>query len=136
MSLKSNIQSNKAAILYYTGVFLVSAFNVTVQQMGDVIPQDIWWGQVIQGIANLGLIYFTIIAKFVFGRDADLDRVKTERKDLGVLLEASNIKNEGYRITNMLQADILNENQFKPYRYSELKEKEMKEKIETIDLEK
>ena len=118
MGLKENIQSNKAAILYYSGVFLVSVFNIVVSNLDDVLPIDSIWGKIIKGIADIGLIYFTIIAKFIFGRDADLDRVKIERQKLGNLNEDLKVQNEGLRITNKLQAQLLQENALNPYEYS------------------
>lgn len=129
MSLKENIQSNKAAILYYTGVFLVSVLNIVVSNLDDVLPDNSILGKVIKGIADIGLIYFTIIAKFIFGKDADLDRVKLERADLGKLNEALQIKNEGLRVTNKLQSQLLKENKIEPYEYESI----ILKKIEKID---
>ena len=108
-TLKENIQSNAAAIWYYTGVFIVAAFNVTVKNMNTIIPQNTWWGQMINGIADLGLIYFTIIAKFIFGQDANIDRVKNERQLLGEENTTLQIENEALKVTNTMMGQVMAE---------------------------
>jgi len=129
-TLKENIQSNKAAILYYTGVFLVSALNVAVSNLNDIIPEDVWWGAIIRGVASLGLIYFTIIAKFIFGRDADLDRVKWERQQLGLENTDLKIINEGLRVTNTMQNQVLQEAGITKIEYDKPFKPIVKKKIE------
>ena len=118
MTLKENIESNKAAILYYTGVFLVAAFSQIVNNLDEIIPKNAWYYGIITGIASLGLIYFTIIAKFIFGKDAALDRVKKERQQQGIENNDLRIVNEGLRVTNKLQAHLLQENKLDPIMYT------------------
>ncbi len=117
-TLKENIQSNRAQILYYTGVFLVAALTQIVNGLDEIVPKDAWYYGIIVGVSSLGLIYFTIIAKFIFGRDADLDRVKQERKEQGIENNGLKIHNEGLRVTNMLQGQLLEENKMKAIIYT------------------
>jgi hypothetical protein len=134
-TLKENIQSNKAQILYYTGVFLVAALTQVVNSLDEVIPKNAWYYAMLTGIASLGLIYFTIIAKFIFGRDADLDRVKQERKEQGQENNDLRIINEGYRVTNIMQGQLLEENKLKPIIYTPEGKYTIKQTSPNIDIE-
>jgi len=122
--------------MYYTGVFLVAALTMVVNQLYDILPDDSWYYSLLTGVASLGLIYFTIIAKFVFGKDADLDRVKTERQLLGEQVTDLQIMNEGLRVTNVMSNQVIHEGGIKSFKYDgppTVEEIEKKEKIELLE---
>ena len=108
--IKNNIQLNKKKILYYLGVFVMAAVRYLAIGLKNILPADTWWGELILGIAESGIWLLMIIVPYIFGKDEDLDRVKLERKELGVENTALKIKNEGLLVTNQLQKHLLDEN--------------------------
>lgn len=116
-TLKENIQSNRGQILYYTGVFLVALLRSVTNSILTLIP-DVWWGKALTEILTYGLLFFTIIAPYIFGKDAKLAQVKAERTANGKELERILIENEGYRVTNKLANDLLAENNLKQIIYT------------------
>jgi len=126
--LKENFKNNKGKVLYYVGVFLVLCVKAGFVFVQSSVPNpNEPLGVLIIDISEYTIIAFTIIGPYIFGRDSDLDRVKMERKDLGIENQTLRESNEGYRVTNELQAGVLEENQFKAYRYTNMEKKEPKE---------
>lgn len=121
--IAANISKNKKVILYYLGVFIVNIVVRGSNLLSLVIP-DSPLGVFINGIATDGVLLITFLAPWIFGGREALDRekketkrIKIERTGIGKELSRVNIINEGLRISNELQATIMEQNELKPYRY-------------------
>lgn len=121
--IATNISKNKKVILYYLGVFIVNIVVRGSNLLSLVIP-DSPLGIFINGIATDGVLLITFLAPWIFGgREAlkeekeETKRIKIERTGIGKELSRVNIMNEGLRISNELQATIMEQNKLKPYRY-------------------
>lgn len=116
-TLKENLQTNKIQILYFVGVFIVIIANSIVDNILPIIPNS-WWGYILADLVSYGLIFFTIIARYVFGNDAKLAQVKVERTANGKEVERLAIENEALRVTNKLANDLLAEKGLKQIIYT------------------
>ena len=117
-TLKENIQSNKGKILYYFGLFLVSTMRNYLTAVKDIIPQGAWWTDPTLDMVGLALFVLPLLAQYIFGKDADLDRVKKERKDQGLAIAEKDAVIEGLRITNKMQGQLLIESGALPLIYT------------------
>ncbi len=121
--IATNISKNKRVIIYYLGVFIVNIF-VRGSNLLSVILPDSPVGSLINGIATDGVLLITFLAPWIFGgREAlkeekeETKRIKVERTKQGKELSRVNVMNEGLRISNELQATIMEQNELKAYRY-------------------
>ena len=122
--LATNISRNKKVIFYYIGVFIVNIVVRGSNLLALVIP-DSAIGLFINGIATDGVLLITFLAPWIFGgrealkeEKAETKRIKVERTGIGKELSWERIKNEGLRISNELQATVMEQNDLKPYRYT------------------
>ena len=133
MTLKENIQSNKTKAWYFLGIIIAACFKEVIETIQPYLKQDTWWGDSLLVLTGYAIVAVSIIAPLIFGKEAEIERVKEERKGLGIENARLISENNGYTITNNLQADLLEENgHVKGYRYQGVA-KEEKEK--TIDPE-
>jgi len=121
--IATNISRNKKIIIYYLGVFIVNVVVRGSNLLSLVIP-DSPVGGFVNGIATDGVLLITFLAPWIFGGKEALDkekletkRIKVERTGIGKELSRVNILNEGLRISNELQAGIMEQNNLIPYRY-------------------
>ena len=119
-----NISKNKKVIIYYLGVFIVNIAVRSSNLLSLIIPDSVM-GSFINGIATDGVLLVTFLSPWIFGGREALDRekketkrIKVERTGIGKELSRVNIINEGLRISNELQATIMEQNELKPYRYN------------------
>jgi len=117
MTLQDNINKNKGKALYYAGIILAAMFKQLFETLSKYLPADTWWGDGLAVIFGYVIIAISIIAPLLFGNDPEITRVKSERKEIGQGKNQTDIENEGLRVTNKLQAQLLAENDLKPYEY-------------------
>ena len=121
--IAKNISKNRKVIIYYIGVFIVNIAVRSSNLLSLIIP-DSPLGVFLNGLATDGVLLVTFLSPWIFGGREALDiekentkRVKIERTQIGKDLSWERVKNEGLRISNELQATIMEQNELKPYRY-------------------
>ncbi|MHA1277080.1 MAG: hypothetical protein ACTSQ8_07835 [Candidatus Helarchaeota archaeon] len=121
--IATNIKKHKKIIIYYLGVFLVNVAVRAANYLSMIYP-DSPIGVFLNGVTSDSVLFITFIAPWIFGgREAisleqqKTKRVKEEREKIGKELSRIKEEKEGLRITNQLQAQLLQENGFKPYVY-------------------
>ena len=128
MTLKENIQTNKTKAWYFLGIIIAACFKEVIETIQPYLEQDTWWGDALLVLTGYAIVAVSIIAPLIFGKEAEIERVKGERKELGKENARLTSENNGYNITNNLQADILKENELKEYRYEGVPKIEKKDR--------
>jgi len=133
MTLAENIQKNKTKAWYFIGIIIAACFKGIMETIQKYLIEDTWWGDSLIIFTGYAVLAVSLIAPLIFGLDPEIKRVKDERKDIGTNYTTVLAENEGLKVTNQLQADILQQNQFKPYKYEGVVEKtETTKKVEFI----
>ena len=117
MTLKENIQTNKTKAWYFLGIIIAACFKEVVETIQPYLEQDTWWGDSLLVLTGYAIVAVSIIAPLIFGKEAEIERVKKERKDNGIELSRVVAENNAYDVTNKLQADLLNQHNLTSYRY-------------------
>jgi len=117
MTLAENIQNNKTKAKYFLGIIIAACIKEVIETIQQYLPEDTWWGDTLLVVTGYAVVGVSIIAPLIFGNDSAIEKVKKERKALGEANEQLREHNRGLTITNNLQAGILKENNYKPYKY-------------------
>lgn len=128
--IKNNTELNKKKIYYFIGLFSVAALRSTVEELQEIIPVDTWWGIIILNITTYGIVAYSVIAPLIFGKDTDLDRVKIERRDLGMRVHELEVENTAVHTTNNMMKQLLDENGITAVKFSYPEEEEKKDTSE------
>ena len=122
MSLKENIQGNKAKAIYFLGIIIAACLKEVIEVIQTYLPENTWWGDSLLIITGYAIVAVSLIAPLIFGNDAAIERVKTERKKNGEEVFRLRTVNAALDVTNKLQSDLLEEQGTKSYRYEGFKE--------------
>ena len=124
MSLKENIQNNKAKAWYFAGIIIAACLKEVFAKVQEYLPENTLWGDVTLIVSGYAIVAVSLIAPLIFGNDGAIERVKMERKENGEEVTRLLTTNHGLDITNKLQADVREENGLTPYRYEGINKKE------------
>ena len=130
MTLKENIQNNKTKAWYFLGIIIAACLKEVIETIQQYLPAETWWGDSLLILTGYAVVAVSIIAPLIFGNDAEIERVKQERKDLGISNADLVGVNKALIITNKLQADLLSEGKGKSYLYEDMGKE--REKIEEV----
>jgi hypothetical protein len=123
MTLKENWDTNKKKIWYYVGLIIGLILKAFGSYVEAITPQNSPLGIFVLEVISYIIIGYALIGPLIFGRDKDLDRVKKERTQQGKDMKDMEIVNEGLRVTNYMQAQVLKEcGSIKTYKYDQVKE--------------